>query len=106
MMAKTATRGHTLRSWKAERYDRHSAWQIFDGFTRLATVTSGVHDDYAAELARLIAAAPDLLAAHKAAVENCTRALECGDRGDWASAEIFINNQRGVSETAIAKAEA
>jgi hypothetical protein len=55
--------------------------------------------------AQLIAAAPDLLEACKAAVENCARALDAGDKGDWKSAEIFINNERGIAEAAIERAE-
>ncbi len=36
-------------------------------------------------------------------VDNITNALELGDRGDWHTAEIYLNNQRGITEEALAK---
>ncbi len=66
-----------------------------------------IMDDITAQIAAdhpIEDAAPQLLEAHLSAVENITKALELGDRGDWANAEIFLNNQRGISEVAIAKA--
>ena len=53
---------------------------------------------------RLAAAAPELLEACRSDADNCTRALEAGDQGDWKLAQIYINNQRGIAQAAIAKA--
>ena len=36
-------------------------------------------------------------------IDNITDALELGDCGDWDAAEIYLNNQRGIAEEALAK---
>lgn len=59
----------TKNCWKKERYSKHHAWQISDGYTVLATITDRVHDDYASKIADLIAAAPELLEACKEAYD-------------------------------------
>ena len=57
------------------------------------------------EILKLRADRAELLKALKADVENITAALELGDEGKWQQAEIFLNNQRGIAEEAIAEPE-
>jgi len=103
---------HTFGSWRYtdggiidnSPTKGHAGIEIADVFGADAHDTRGPSLNEAKANATLIAAAPELLEAHEACIENMTRALELGDKGDWENAEIFINNQRGISEVAIAKA--
>lgn len=83
-------------------YTLEGAAVVHDG--KPVYLVSGTPAD-AAFLLRAVNAHDDLVEALESDTENITRALECGDCGDWANAEIFLNNQRGIAQAALAKAK-